>query len=166
MENDNKIKIKKPEGYNCFACGTDNPIGLNLQFYAVGNKVCSDITLGKYHVGWADITHGGIISTLLDEVMSWTILYFKRVFFVTRKMELKYVKPVSTGIPLSVTGSIISSMSKGKIIMVRGELRDENNNLLAKSRGEFVEIDREDISPDFEGSKKEIFSLIDQLPPL
>jgi acyl-coenzyme A thioesterase PaaI-like protein len=81
-------------------------------------------------------------------------------------MELKYIKPVSTKVPLSVTGSIISSSSKGKLIMVRGELRDENNNLLAKSRGEFVEIDREDISPDLEGSKKEIFSLIDQLPPL
>ena len=166
MKDNEKVKIYKPAGYNCFACGTENPIGLNLEFYAKDGKVCSEITLGKYHVGWADITHGGIISTLLDEVMSWTILYFKRVFFVTRKMELKYIKPVTTGVPLLVTGSIMSNSSKGKIIAVRGELRDENNNLLAKSRGEFVEIDREDISPDFEGSKKEIFSLIDALPPI
>jgi hypothetical protein len=55
MVNDQKIKIKKPEGYNCFACGTANPIGLNLEFYAMGNKVCSEITLGKYHVGWAEV---------------------------------------------------------------------------------------------------------------
>jgi len=166
MDNNRKIKINKPEGYNCFACGTENPIGLNLEFYVKDDKVCSGITLGKYHVGWADITHGGIISTLLDEVMSWTILYFKRIFFVTRKMELKYIKPVSTGVPLLITGSIRSNSSNGKIITVRGELRDESNNLLAKSRGEFVEINREDIPPDFEGSKKEIFSLIDGLPPL
>ena len=166
MENNKKIRINKPEGYNCFACGTENPMGLNLEFYAEGDKVCSEITLGKYHVGWADITHGGIISTLLDEVMSWTILYFKRIFFVTRKMELKYIKPVSTGVPLLVTGSIRPNSSNGKIITVRGELRDENNNLLAKSRGEFVEIDREDVPPGFEESKKEIFSLIDGLPEL
>jgi len=44
--------------------------------------------------------------------------------------------------------------------------RDNNNNLLAKSKGEFVKIDKEDISPDFEGPEKEIFSLIDKLPPL
>lgn len=160
------IKIKKPEGYNCFACGTANPIGLNLEFYVKGDRICSEITPGKYHVGWADITHGGIVSTLLDEVMSWTILYFKRIFFVTRKMELKYIKPVSTGIPLVVTGSIISGDKADKIIFVRGELRDRNNTLFARSKGEFVRIDREDISPDFEGSKKEIFSLIDSLPPL
>lgn len=166
MKSDEKIKIKKPEGFNCFACGTANPIGLNLEFYVTGDKVYSEITLGKYHVGWADITHGGIISTLLDEVMSWTILYFKRIFFVTRKMELKYIKPVATGVPLIVSGSLLSSDKNEKIIMVKGELRDKNNILYAKSRGEFIKIDEEDIAPDFEGSKKEIFSLIDGLPPL
>ncbi len=160
------IKIKKPQGYNCFACGTANPIGLNLEFNVKGDRVFAEITPGKYHVGWADITHGGIISTLLDEVMSWTILYFKRIFFVTRKMELKYIKPVSTGVPLVVSGSIISGNESDKIIYVRGELRDENNTLLARSKGEFVKIDREDVLPGFEGSKKEIFSLIDSLPPL
>ena len=166
MEDKDIIKIKKPEGYFCFACGTANPIGLNLEFYADKGKVYSEITLGEYHVGWADITHGGIISTLLDEVMSWTILYYKRIFFVTRKMEIKYVKPVQAGIPLVVSGSIVSCGKDEKVITVKGELRDKQNNLLAKSEGEFVKINREDISPDFEGSEKEIFSLIGELPPL
>ena len=160
------IKIKKPQGYNCFACGTANPIGLNLEFNVNGDRVFAEITPGKYHVGWADITHGGIISTLLDEVMSWTILYFKRIFFVTRKMELKYIKPVSTGVPLVVTGRMIPGGESDTLIFVRGELRDRDNTLLARSKGEFVKIDREDVPPGFEGSKKEIFSLIDSLPAL
>ncbi len=166
MMTDSKIMIKKPEGYFCFACGTSNPIGLNLEFYVSGNKVCSEITLGQYHAGWADITHGGIISTLLDEVMSWAILYFKRIFFVTRKMEIKYIKPVQTGIRLVVSGSIAASEDDEKIIHVKGELRDKQNTLLAKSKGEFIRIKREDISPGFKGCEKEIFSLIDRLPPL
>ncbi|MBN2419320.1 MAG: PaaI family thioesterase [Deltaproteobacteria bacterium] len=166
MINDQKLIIKKPEGYKCFACGTENPIGLNLQFYALGEKVCSEITLGIYHVGWSDIIHGGIISTLLDEVMSWTILYFKRIFFVTRKMDVKYIKPVQSGVPLVVSGMIISCGEEDKIIAVKGELRDTNNTLLARSKGEFIKIIREDIPPDFKGSEKEIFSLIDGLPPL
>lgn len=166
MNKSEKIKINKPKGYFCFACGTENPIGLNLEFYVLGDKVCSEITLGKYHVGWADISHGGIISTLLDEIMSWTILYFKRIFFVTRKMEVKYIKPVPTGIPLTVQGSITGNGRAENIIMVRGDLRDKDNNLYARSKGEFVSIAREDISPDFEGSKKEIFSLIDELPEI
>ena len=63
--------IPKLEGYNCFACGTANPIGLNLHFYLRGGYLCSDITLGKNYEGWENMAHGGIVSTLLDEVMSW-----------------------------------------------------------------------------------------------
>jgi uncharacterized protein (TIGR00369 family) len=161
-----KIHIKKPEGFCCFACGTANPIGLNLEFYVSGDRVCSNVTLGRYHVGWADITHGGILSTLLDEIMSWTILYFERIFFVTRKMEVKYIKPVSTGIPLVVSGRMSTETKNSKIITARGEIRDENNILYAKSRGEFVRIEREEIAPDFRESTKEIFAMVEGLPPL
>jgi len=39
-----RVDIEKPEGHHCFACGTANPIGLNLKFYSLGDAVCSDIT--------------------------------------------------------------------------------------------------------------------------
>jgi acyl-coenzyme A thioesterase PaaI-like protein len=158
-----KLKIKKPKGYLCFACGTANPIGLNLEFYASHNKVYTEITLSHYHVGWSDIAHGGIISTILDEVMSWTILYFKRCFFVTRRLEIKYIKPVKTGVPLIASGSILTNSEDDKILNVAGELRDNQNSLLAKAKGEFIIIRREDIQPGFKESEKEIFSLIDEL---
>lgn len=76
----NREPIPKLEGYNCFACGTTNPIGLNLNFYREGEYVCSDITLDKNYEGWENMAHGGIVSALLDEVMSWTVIYFRRVF--------------------------------------------------------------------------------------
>jgi hypothetical protein len=64
-----KFRIPKPRGHNCFACGTDNPIGLNLQFYRLADDVCTEITLDKQYEGWEGVIHGGIVSTLLDEVM-------------------------------------------------------------------------------------------------
>jgi acyl-coenzyme A thioesterase PaaI-like protein len=158
-----KIKIKKPEGYLCFACGTANPIGLNLEFYVSDNSVITEITLNRYHVGWSDIVHGGIISTILDEVMSWTILYFKRCFFVTRRLEVKYIKPVKTGLHLIATGYMSPCCEDEKTVRVTGELRENNNTLLAKAKGEFILIPRENIQPGFKESEKEIFSLIDEL---
>ena len=53
--------IPKLEGTHCFACGTDNPIGLNLSFYRQGDYICSDFTLGKNHEGWENMAHGGIV---------------------------------------------------------------------------------------------------------
>ncbi|NLA75707.1 MAG: PaaI family thioesterase [Deltaproteobacteria bacterium] len=163
VEEKKKIKIKKPEGYFCFACGTANPIGLNLEFYASSDRVLTEITLNRYHAGWHDIAHGGIISTILDEVMSWTVLYFKRCFFVTRRLDIKYVKPVKTGVPLVAGGRILACSDNGQAVSVSGELRDNHNALLAKAKAEFIIIPREDIQPGFKDSEKEIFSLIDEL---
>jgi acyl-coenzyme A thioesterase PaaI-like protein len=160
------IKIPKPPGYNCFACGTANPIGLHLEFFQEGNSVCSEITIGKNHAGWENISHGGIISTLLDEVMSWTILYFKRVFFLTRKMEVKYIKPVLVGTTLTIKGTLAEDSESHNRIKVRAEIRDDKGSLLAKGSGEFVLVNKEDLPHVFDGSNSEILKMIEQLPPL
>lgn len=145
MGAEERINIQKPQGHHCFACGTANPIGLNLRFYRLGDTVCSDITLDKNHEGWENMAHGGIVSTLLDEVMSWTVMYFKKIFLVTRKMEVKYVRPVRIGIPLVVKGEMMEGLEPRKI-RARADIRNGEGNLLVRSVGEFVELRREKLS--------------------
>jgi uncharacterized protein (TIGR00369 family) len=137
-----RIELPTLQGYHCFACGTANPIGLNLKFYRLGDIVCTDVTLKKVHEGWENVAHGGIVSTLLDETMSWAIMYYKRVFVVTRNMNIKYVKPVFIGTPLIITGKLVDNAEPPKI-KARAEVRDTDGNLLVRSDGEFVEIPRE-----------------------
>jgi len=158
-----KIKIKKPEGHCCFACGTENPIGLNLQFYRLGDAVCTDITLGRYHEGWHDIAHGGIISTLLDEVMSWAVMISKKTFLVTRKMEIKYVRNVLIGAPLTVSGQMVDEASAPKI-RAKGEIRDDQGRLLVKGSGEFVAVPEEKFSAMPAGFKAQMASLFASFP--
>jgi acyl-coenzyme A thioesterase PaaI-like protein len=158
----NKIirkRIPKPEGHHCFACGTANPVGLNLDFYAEGDFVCTDVVLDGNRVGWEGIAHGGIISTLLDEVMSWTIIFFRRVFFVTRRMEVRYLKPVPIGVPLTARGRM-GSETKPPRLNVKGELIDESGRVLARSKGEFAVLsgDKLDMRPgEMKGQMKELF---------
>ena len=156
--NKERVEIEKLQGRYCFACGTANPIGLNLQFYRSGDSVCSDITLGKYHEGWQNMAHGGIISTLLDEVMSWTIIYFKKIFFVTRKMEVKYVNPVLVGTPLTVRGMLRDESELPKIT-ARAEIRDDTGKLLVRSKGEFVILPKERLSSVPDDLKQDMLSL-------
>ncbi len=160
-----KVSIEKLQGRYCFACGTANPIGLNLEFYRFGDYVCSDITLGKYHEGWQNMAHGGIISTLLDEVMSWTIIYFKKVFFVTRKMEVKYVNPVLVGTPLTVKGMLRDESEPPKIT-ARAEIRDDIGKLLVRSKGEFVILPEERLSSVPDDLKKDMLSLFKKFEQL
>ncbi len=158
-----RIELPKLNGHNCFACGTENPIGLDLHFYREENSVCTDITLKKNYEGWENMAHGGIISTLIDETMSWTIMFFKRMFFVTRKMEIKYVKPVLIGIPLRVKGRVVDT-TRPPIIKTVAEIRDDKGGLLVKGAAEFVALSRDQLSSVPEGLKQDMMALFDELP--
>jgi uncharacterized protein (TIGR00369 family) len=158
--NDDRIDIPGLEGHFCFACGTANPIGLKLTFYKMNDTVCADITLGRNHEGWENMAHGGIISTLLDEVMAWTIMYFKKIFFVTRKMKVKYIRPVLIGVPLTVKGRMMKD-SKPPYVRAVADILDDKNQLLVRATGEFVEIptDKLELVPDgYKQGMIELFS--------
>ena len=135
--NATKTSIPIPEGHNCFACGTNNPIGLKLDFYRQGNSVCSDVVLSRNHVGWQNMAHGGIISTLLDEVMSWTVIYFKKAFSVTRQIQVRYLRPVPVEVLLTVKGTITSD-GTSRSCQAEAVLLNSKGNILAKGEGEFV----------------------------
>ena len=159
--NEERMMLPKLQGHYCFACGTENPIGLNLKFYRSGETVRTDITLGQYHEGWQNMAHGGIITTLVDETMSWTVMYFRRVFFVTRKIEIKYVKPVLIGTPITVIGRI-KEKAKPPLIRTNAEIRDERGGLLVKGGGEFVEVPQEKLASVPDGLKADMQALYDQ----
>ena len=53
--------------YNmCFACGTENPIGLHLHFFSLPQGCLSLFTPSREHQSYNDRMHGGLIMTLMD----------------------------------------------------------------------------------------------------
>jgi acyl-coenzyme A thioesterase PaaI-like protein len=155
-----KVPIAKLEGFDCFACGTNNPIGLKMSFYRQGDAVCSDLVLSPNHVGWQNIAHGGIISTLLDEVMSWTVLYFKKSFAVTRRMEVRYLRPVPVGVALTVRGKITAD-HKRQICRAGASLLDDQGKILARGEGEFALLDEKKLSVFPEDLKEKMLQLFE-----
>ncbi len=154
-----KIPIPILQGQDCFACGTNNPIGLKMTFYRQDNTVCSDAVLGRDHVGWENMAHGGIIYTLLDEVMSWTVIYFKKCFAVTRRMDVRYLKPVPVEEPLTASGEIVAP-DQANTCRVRGLLRNQAGNILARGDGEFFILNDEKLSMipiDFRNEMEKLF---------
>ena len=162
--NDKKTPIPQLEGQTCFACGTANPIGLKLKFYRSGDAICTDIRLERHYEGWTNMAHGGIISTLLDETMSWTIIYFKRVFFVTRKMEVKFIRPILVEKPLTVRGRLLDFQDNLRI-KAKADIMDNQGNVLARSAGEFVVLQEKKLSSMPEDMKKEMTALFEKFPP-
>jgi len=130
-----RILLPRIEKSGCFGCGPDNPRGLRMTFYAVGGTIRSDVILNKHHMGWENIAHGGIISTILDEIMGWTVIAYKRAFFVTRKMEVQYLRPVELDTALTVVGEIESDFAP-KGCSTKGTLLDAQGKKLAEAWAE------------------------------
>jgi len=73
----------------CFACSQENPIGLKLKPVHDGEKVTAEFTAGKFHQGWDNVVHGGILYTLLDEVTAYAMLCHGIELGVTAKSEIR-----------------------------------------------------------------------------
>lgn len=89
----------------CFACGQQNPIGLKLSFREENDIYLSTFTPGPEHQGYGGIMHGGLVSTLLDEIMA-RYLYAKNLTAVTAKLEVRFRQPTPIGQELSISGWI------------------------------------------------------------
>lgn len=82
------------EGYNCFGCCPDNPIGLKFQPYEDGDEIVATWKPELQYQGWLNTLHGGIQATLLDEVCGWAVMRKLQTAGVTQKLDIKYLKPV------------------------------------------------------------------------
>ena len=126
--------------HHCFGCGRLNEHGLQLTFYRNedGNGVWAPFTPTAAFEGYGGIIHGGIICTLLDEVMAWS-LYRQQTWAVTGQLNTRFRKPVEVGVPVRLVGRL--EEHRGRLLQVRGELRRESDDvLLAESSGTFMRV--------------------------
>jgi uncharacterized protein (TIGR00369 family) len=136
----------RPRKNHCFACGKDNADGMHLKFYldeAARHAICK-FKLSRKYTGPPGHAHGGIIATILDEAMG-KVNRFRNVLALTSSMEIRYLKPVPLGKPLTVTG-YEQSMEGRKHINV-AEISNEAGVVLARSTGTFIAIDPEKMFP-------------------
>ncbi|MBC8312727.1 MAG: PaaI family thioesterase [Candidatus Cloacimonetes bacterium] len=122
----------------CFACSPKNPIGLKLQFsYSDGSAITS-WTPKKEFQGFPGILHGGIIATILDEVMAYAIIP-KKVYAPTVEMSIRFQKKIPIGQELFAKGWIENEQKN--IIFVKGEIRNKNGEILANANGKYFVIE-------------------------
>jgi uncharacterized protein (TIGR00369 family) len=126
----------------CFGCGAANPRGMKLVFELDGaaQRVTGRFRLGPEYQGGTGFIHGGIIATVLDEVMS-KVSRFSNVRAVTAELTVEYLRPVRVDEELIVEG--FTARSDGRNLYHQGEIRNLAGALLARGRGRFVIIDPE-----------------------
>lgn len=91
----------------CFACGKLNPLGLHLEFTRLTETTMrTTFTPQEYHQGWAEYLHGGIISTVMDEVMA-RLAYDMGFRAMTAEISVRFKQAIKVGTPLVAESRLV-----------------------------------------------------------
>jgi acyl-coenzyme A thioesterase PaaI-like protein len=92
--------------HNCFACGQLNLHGLRLDLHARSGRCWTELSLPERFEGWEGIAHGGIVCTILDEVMAWAIVG-EDAWAVTARLQVEFKRPIPVGSSIRGEGWIV-----------------------------------------------------------
>ena len=98
-------QLKLEDDSYCFACGKKNECGLKLSFNYSDGKITSEFTPLKIHQGYKDITHGGIITTVLDEAMIQAAIA-EGIMSVTAEITIRLKKTLIVDEPAIVEAEV------------------------------------------------------------
>jgi len=130
-------RLPNRETHYCFGCSPANPSGLQMKFYTQDSSVFSRLTVPDHLCGWDRLVHGGVISTILDEIMSWTGIYLLKQITMTKSMTVDFIKPVYISSELKAEGKVLEKIGRHEALL-EGSLYNAEETLCARSKANFV----------------------------
>lgn len=131
-----------PHSHTCFVCGESNRYGLDLRLQTDGRRVWSRFTPVERYMGYAGITHGGIITAALDEIMGWGPTIRTGRFCMAVDLHIQLRKSLPIGKEVTVLGEA-TDVSR-RIWEGRGEIRDGDGTIYVLGTGRFMPMSREE----------------------
>jgi uncharacterized protein (TIGR00369 family) len=135
-------KETRPSGIGrndrCFVCGKDNPQGLHLSIRnPEPGRAETEMVIPEHFSGWARLTHGGLLATLLDETMAYACIS-RAGNAVTMEITVRFLKPVEVGQKVRVTGWV--QAIKGRLVETEGEILDPQGQEAARAKARFLKM--------------------------
>ncbi|MGE5257356.1 MAG: PaaI family thioesterase [Hyphomicrobiales bacterium] len=113
-----------------------NPSGLRMQFLTDGQAVYSRVRVPEHLCGWSNIVHGGVLSTILDEIMSWSAIHLLKRIALTQTMTVEFIKPVQVGSELEAQARVQGTNSQNDAA-TEGVIYDQKGDACARATAVF-----------------------------
>lgn len=122
--------------HQCFACGELNEHGLRMSLHAEEGRCWSELTLDARFQGWDQLAHGGILSTILDEVMAWALVAQDQ-WGVTARLNLAFHRPAPIGRRIRAEGWLVEG--RRRVSRTAASIRDAaTGELLVSAEGTYI----------------------------
>jgi uncharacterized protein (TIGR00369 family) len=134
-----------PHTHHCFVCGESNAVGLKLRFTTDGRVVHTRFRLRPTHIGFRNVVHGGILATVLDEIMVWACAVPTGRFAFCAELNARFLNPVRPDVEILATGEMLANR-KNRIFEAKGALADGSGRIFAEATGKFLPIPKGDLT--------------------
>jgi acyl-coenzyme A thioesterase PaaI-like protein len=125
--------------HHCFACGTLNTHGIGLVLHVERGRSWAELVIEPRFQGWDGVAHGGIVATILDEVMAWSLVG-EDSWGVTARLAIDFKKPVTVAQRIRADGWI--ARSRRRIVDTKGHVSDAiTGDVLATATGTYMAAD-------------------------
>ena len=119
----------------CFGCGGSNEAGLRLKLGMQGERLSAEFLPGQEHQGWPGVVHGGIIASLLYELLE-NYGYYQGVTTMMSNMETRYRRPAPVGARLLASSWLVDRSARR--MSVAATLTDGSLRLIAEGKANLV----------------------------
>jgi uncharacterized protein (TIGR00369 family) len=131
-----------PTYEKCYVCGQAHPRGLRVRFFAGDSgQVHVQFKPDDTQTSYDGIVHGGVISTLLDELLGWPIALQTGRMAYTGELTVRFVKPMPAGRVYLATAR--PGANRRRYWESEGDIRDEQGRIYAKGRGKYFLLSAE-----------------------
>lgn len=124
------------ETNHCFGCGRDNPIGLKLDMKLDGDRCVAYFTPKAEHESYGDRMHGGLTSTLLDEVMGDYVFRKAGKPAYTARLEIRFRSAICIGETVKVEGW--PEVHRGRLFIMKGKITHADGTPAAEAKAEMM----------------------------
>jgi uncharacterized protein (TIGR00369 family) len=121
----------------CFACGKENPDGLQLDIKAEDGHSHTKMKFPLYMQGYSGVVHGGLISTVLDELAVYAGISLGNKY-ATGEIKVRFKKPVKTGVEYLIMGEVIDN--RDKIVTAKSFIKDSDGVTYAEAEAKLIKI--------------------------
>ena len=122
----------------CFVCGEDNPRGMRARSYVVGDRIELPFTAPLAFAGWRTVIHGGLVATVLDEVMTWAAIVGSRQACFAAEFSIRMQKPLKPGTRCVAVGRMAEN--RRRIFNTEAFLQDEDETIYARASGRYMTV--------------------------
>ncbi len=128
----------RTDANRCFVCGPDNPDGLRIEFRIEDGLCKAEYTPPGKYCGYDDVTHGGILFSLLDDVMAnYLFLQGERAY--TARCDIRYREPAPVGGKILLEGEL-QGRKRRMASMAGRAISAETGKVLAETTATFMVI--------------------------